>query len=674
MNTKQDFPYEIEHFENIYIPMSDGIQLAARLWKPKNAEKEPVPAIFEYIPYRKRDKKRIRDEGMHTYFAGHGYACIRVDIRGSGESEGILEDEYLQKELDDGVEVIRWLTEQPWCDRNVGMIGISWGGFNGLQIAALQPPGLNAVISVASTDDRYSDDVHYMGGCLLGDNLSWASTMFSYNSLPPDPEIAGERWRTMWLERLEHSGLWLKNWLTHQRRDHFWKHGSICENWNAVKTPVMAVSGWADGYTNSVFRIVEKLKAPAMGLIGPWSHKYPHLGKPGPAIGFLQEALRWWDHWLKGKDTGITKEPKLRALLQDSMPPFTSYETRHGKWVGEDQWPSSSVSEHALTLYKHRLIKDLKEDKTTPEVNVLQSPIRTGLFAGKWCSYQAPPDLPGDQRDEDGGALVFQTALLKSDIEILGQPYVDLTFKVNKPVAQAALRLSDVQPDNKATRVTYGILNLTHREGHEKPQPLVPGEKYTTRIYMNNIGQIFPKGHRIRLSVSTSYWPLAWPPPEICEMRVFDVESRLVLPIRTPKESDAEIKFPEPEAAPTGKLTQIKSGEHQWLVTRDLARDSSTLTVINDLGRKRYEEIGTEMESRTEEYYYIRDDDLTSLKGETKWTAVMERGDWHIKTITRTVLTSDKVNFYLNASLDAWEKDRRVFSKIWNESIPRDFV
>ena len=109
--------------------------------------------------------------------------------------------------------VIAWIAGQPWCDGGVGIIGISWGGFNGLQIAALRPPALKAVITVCSTDDRYADDVHYMGGCLLIDNISWAAQMFARNTLPPDPLHRGEDWKKLWMERLDRSGLWLKDWL-----------------------------------------------------------------------------------------------------------------------------------------------------------------------------------------------------------------------------------------------------------------------------------------------------------------------------------------------------------------------------------------------------------------------------------------------------------------------------
>src|SRR6056297_2192765 len=199
MRIVRDFPHKILVLENEWIPMPDGVRLAARIWLPESARSTPVPAILEYIPYRKRDSMRSRDTQIYTYFAGHGYAGVRVDIRGSGDSQGVLEDEYLARELEDGMGILNWLEKQPWCNGRVGIMGISWGGFNGLQLASMRPRQLGAIITACSTDDRFADDVHRMGGCLLGDNLSWASTMFAYNSCPPDPEIVGEKWREMWM-------------------------------------------------------------------------------------------------------------------------------------------------------------------------------------------------------------------------------------------------------------------------------------------------------------------------------------------------------------------------------------------------------------------------------------------------------------------------------------------
>lgn len=670
MSNEEGHTRRVRSIEHMWIEMPDGVRLAARLWLPRDAERHPVPALLEYIPYRKRDGSRLRDESLHPYFAAHGYASIRVDLRGSGDSEGVLTDEYLQQELDDGVEVIRWLAEQPWCTGRVGMIGISWGGFNGLQIAAMQPEPLKAIVSVCSTDDRYADDVHYMGGCLLGDNLSWASTMFAFNSLPPDPELVGEGWRDLWFRRLEGSGLWLDTWLRHPYRDDYWKHGSICEDYARITTPVMAVSGWADGYSNAVFRMLGNLPGPRLGLVGPWSHKYPNQGVPGPAIGFLQECLRWWDYWLKDEETGIMDEPMLRAWMLDSMPPYTFYHQRYGRWVGESAWPSPSVRARTLFFEPNRLV--FERPPSAGGVLTLQSPLSTGQYAGKWCAYTSAPDLPYDQREEDGGSLVFTTVPLKAPLEILGAPVVELDVEADQPEAMVAVRLSDMRPDNKVTRVTYGLLNLTHRDGHEHPAPLQPGRRYRVRVQLNDIAQQFPAGHRIRISVSNSYFPLAWPSPRPVQLRIHTEGCRLTLPVRDAREDN--LVFPEPEASEIGPYEQLAEGYHNWRVIRELDRDLSQLEVINDAGTFVIKDIDLAVTRKAEEWYSYQGDDHDSVRGETLWHRANRRGDWSVETLTRTVLTCDEANFYLDAELDAYEGDRRVYSRNWHRKIQRRLV
>jgi uncharacterized protein len=672
VETVSEFPHEIEAIENVFIPLSDGVQLAARVWMPKGAERAPVPAILEYIPYRKRDIKRTRDEVIHPYLAGHGYACVRVDLRGSGDSEGVLLDEYLEQELVDGEEVLRWIATQPWCDGSVGMVGISWGGFNGLQLAARRPPELKSIVTICSTDDRYADDVHYMGGCLLGDNLSWASVMFGFNSLPPDPEIVGEKWRDMWFQRLEGSGLWLDTWLRHQHRDEYWQHGSVCEDFSDIDIPVMAVSGWADGYTNSVFRLMENLEVPRQALVGPWSHKYPHLGVPGPAIGFLQEMLRWWDHWLKGEDSGIMDEPMLRVYMQDSVEPTPSYDTRPGRWISEPSWPSPNVKDHSYLLGGRWRLAEEDEEIAEREMTV-QSPLTVGLFAGKWCSYSATPDLPHDQREEDGGALVFESAPLEEPMEILGCPVVELEVASNRPVGMVAVRLSDTAPDDQAIRVTYGLLNLTQRDSREHPEALEPGKPYRVQVSMNDTAHSFPAGHRLRLAISTSYWPLAWLPPQSTRLTIYTGESRLHLPVRPVREEEP-VSFSPPEISPPLRKTTLETGEHNWLVTRDLATDRSTLQVVNDNGIERIHDIDLDVEQRTREWYSTVGNDFESPRGEVRTTLGFSRRGWRVQTVTRTVLQSSSTHFLLRAELDAYEDGARVFSKNFQEEIPRDLL
>lgn len=673
MRTVSEFPHEVEETEHLWIEMSDGTRLAARMWKPASADREPVPGVVEMIPYRKRDLTAIRDSIHHPYMAGHGYASLRVDLRGSGDSEGVLTDEYLEQELCDAEEVLAWLAEQPWCSGRTAMMGISWGGFNALQVASRRPPSLGAIVSASSTDDRYTDDVHYMGGSLLTDNLSWASTMFAYNACPPDPAIVGQRWREMWQQRLEGSGLWLETWLRHQRRDDYWRHGSVIEDYSAIETPVLAVSGWADGYSNSVFRLLANLDAPVRGLIGPWSHKYPHLGEPGPAIGFLQEVVAWWDHWLKDeRDNGAMDRPALTIWMQDSAPPATTYDARPGRWVGEDSWPSRNIVPTRFPLGYYAIDAPGETPRSSPQS--VRSPLSVGQFAGKWCSYNAPPDMPYDQREEDGGSLVFNSAVLDEELEVLGGPVVSLDMSVDQPVAQVIVRLSDVGPDGEATRVSYGVLNLNHHSGADAPSALVTDERRTVDVQLNGMAQSFPAGHRLRVSVSTSYWPVVWPPPQPVRMTIHPEGSELLLPVRPRPQEEISPVFGEPEGAEPLTTTQLVPGEQDWRVSRNLVDLTGRLDVVKGLGTVRFEDIDLEVSRNAHETYSFTGSDVHSVRGETLWDIGFARGDWSTHATTRTVLTSTATDFHLYAELDAWEGRERVHSQTWSTTIPRDHL
>ncbi|GAA2312506.1 CocE/NonD family hydrolase [Streptomyces hawaiiensis] len=674
-----NLPYETKEEEHVTIPMSDGVRLSAHIWRPTSSDQEPVPAVLEYIPYRKRDLTAVRDSIHHPYLAGHGYACVRIDLRGTGDSEGVLRDEYLEREQADAEEVLAWLAEQPWCDGGTGMMGISWGAFAALQVAARRPPSLKAIAIASFTDDRHSDDMHYMGGALLSDNLAEAGTMFAYGTCPPDPAVVGERWREMWHERLENTEPWVLEWLRHQRRDDYWRHASVCEDYTSVQCPVLASSGWADGYSNAVTRLLGNLDVPRKGLIGPWSHKFPHLGEPGPAIGYLQELVRWWDHWLKGVDNGVMDGPMLQAWMQDSVPPSTSYEERPGRWVGEPDWPSPHIRPVTHPLTRHTIGPARDTTATAPEggaAMTVRSPLSVGQFAGKWASYNAPPDLPYDQREEDGGSLVFDTEPLTEPVEILGSPSVELDLSVSEPVAMVAARLSDVSPDGSATRVSYGILNLTRRDSTESPEPLEPGRRYRATIPLNGVAQAFPPGHRIRLSLSTSYWPLAWPAPKPALLSVHEHSSTLTLPVRPVEEPDEvpSSPFGEPEGTPPLAMTQVTPPEERWEVKRDLVGYHSELDIVKDRGTVRFEDIGLESGRRAHERYTAVADDFTSVGGETTWTMRFGRDDWDVRVVTHTRLTCDETDFFVDATLDAYESDRRVFSRTWNEKVPRDLL
>ncbi len=669
MNIKTDFPHPIRTIPHIWIPIPDGTRLAARIWLPQDAEQQPVPAILEYIPYRKNDGTAQRDAIRHPYIAGHGYACVRVDMRGSGDSDGILYDEYLLQEQDDGLAVLTWIAAQPWCTGGVGIIGKSWGGFNGLQIAVRRPPELKAIITVCSTDDRYADDVHYMGGCVLAsDMLSWASTMFAYNARPPDPRVVGERWRAMWRERLEKTPPYIEEWLRHQTRDAFWQHGSVCENYAAIECAVYAVGGWNDGYSNAVFRLLEGLSCPRKGLIGPWSHQYPESAEyPGPAMGFNQECLRWWDTWLKGEETGMMTEPALRVWMQESVAADTARAHWPGRWVAESGWPVSGPQPTRLFLTGAGL-------HSQPDSGASRS-IRGvqyhGLHAGNWCPFGLPGELPGDQRVEDGLALCFTSAPVADAVEILGFPEVTLTLAADQPTALVAVRLCDVAPSGTSTLVSRGLLNLTHRNGHETPEPLEPGQFYTVTIRLNAIAHSLPAGHCWRIAISPTYWPHAWPSPDVVTLKVaLDDTTCLTLPTRLPRAADEALQpFAAPEISPPLAVEVLRPATVKRTISHDVITGTHELTLSTDNGRIRYPGSSHDKLANSHIYedkytviYTISEDDLRAAQVRCTWTLGLDYGEHRTHIATVSTMTADATRFHVSNQLDAYEGQTRVFT------------
>ncbi len=661
-------PYAVDLNEHLWIPLADGTRLAARMWLPRDAG--PVPAVFEYIPYRKRDGTRGRDDPMHGFFAGAGYAAVRVDMRGSGDSDGLLDDEYLKREQDDALEVIAWIAGQPWCSGRVGMMGKSWGGFNALQVAARRPPALAAIITVCSTDDRFGNDIHYMGGCLLNDNLWWGSIMLAYQGRPPDPEIRAD-WRERWLERLDHMPFWPALWLARQTRDDYWKHGAVCEDWGAIACPVLAVGGWADAYTDAVPRLLERLRVPRKAIIGPWAHIYPQDGSPGPAIDFLGEATRWWDRWLKGRDTGIMAEPALRAFVEEHARPATTRQVSEGRFVGEAAWPSPSVGGRAFGLAPGRLIEGASE----PARLSLRSPPWTGTGAGEWMGTGLPGERPADQRLDDGMSLCFDGAPLDEAIEILGNPTVDLLLASDHPQAQVAVRLCAVAPDGASLRLSYAVLNLGHRDGSESPRPMVPGEAVRVTVPLKVCGHRVPAGHRLRLAVSTAYWPLVWPARDPATVTVLTEGSRLVLPVRRPVEDDPDVHFAAPRHGPAAPATRLAESRLARRVSFDLIAD--TVTVVTEgtgglfgEGVVRWDDIGTEIAHDLTRTMTVGRDPLSA---ETRIVQryAMGRNGWRIRIETETALVGDAEAFTITGELRAYEGEHLVRTRTWSERIPR---
>ncbi len=670
--TVSSFPHRVKFIENTWIHLSDGTRLGARVWMPEDAGQHPVPAILEYLPYRKSDGTSIRDRVIHEYFAGHGYASVRVDMRGSGDSDGLLLDEYLPQEQDDALEVIAWIAAQPWCTGKVGMMGISWGGFNSLQVAARRPPALKAIITVCSTDDRYTDDCHYMGGCLLGSDMpNWASIMLAYNALPPDPDVVGDRWREMWFRRLDGVPPFLESWVAHQRRDAFWKQGSVDEDYGAIACPVYAVGGWVDPYTNSVPRLLERLAVPRKGLIGPWVHSYPHTATPEPAIGFLQECLRWWDCWLKEIDTGIMQEPMLRVWMPEAVLPEPFEAEWPGRWVAEPGWPPAQITQQ--TYFCHD--EHLDEALGTAGQAVLMGAQVNGSTAGVWCPYGNTFGMPVDQRVDDGLSLCFTSAPARAAVEILGFPQARLTVSSDQPNGLLAVRLCDVAPEGDTRLVSWGLLNLTHRNGHENLEPLIPDRKYTVTVQLNVAAHRLREGHRWRLSISPTYWPHAWPSPVPVRLTLYTGEaSALILPVRPAGPLDGTLApFGEPEGAPMAEHEALRIADASRTVSHDVISGRMQILDNNDEGRIQLAN-GLVYDSRIRNVYSIREGEPTSATAECRREIEIGRGDWNTRIETYSLMSSDKQFFHLTNVLNAYEGTERVFTKTWTKKIPRDMV
>jgi hypothetical protein len=554
------------------------------------------------------------------------------------------------------------------------MIGISWGGFNGLQTAFRQPPALKAVVTMCSTVDRFADDVHRMGGCLLSDDMDWGGAFFSVAGVPPDPAMVGPDWKRRWLERLEILQPFPALWLEHQRRDEFWRHGSVCEDYDRLTCAVLAVGGWADGYTAAVFRLVENMtKGPVKGIAGPWGHLDPYRGIPGPAIGFLQECKRWWDRWLKSIDTGVEKDPALRLWLQDHVPPKPHYDERPGRWIALDRWPSDDIARVPWSLNADGLARAPGAEAAL----TICSPQTTGLAGGEWCPYglgKVAPELPLDQRIDDAGSLVFDSPVLDREMILVGDPAAHLEVAVDRPVAFVCVRLSDLAPDGRATKVTYGLLNLTHRDSHAAPSRLEPGRRYRVTVRLNEIAHAFAPGHRLRVSISTACFPMVWAAPEPVTLTLQAGASRIDLPIV----KDGALRVVEPfapaEAARPGQSTVIRPGGDKRQIIHDLATGRTIVHVWRDDGCTRIDEIGTEVAYSKLKEMSIAEDDPLSMRVTVATSHAFHRSDWDARLDTRIVMTCDREHFHLQSDVDAYADGSRLFSRSFQHKIPRDHL
>jgi len=669
-STDPRLPHPVVEVSPTWIPMPDGTRLAARVWMPAWASPDrPVPAVFELIPYRTRDLTALRDEALHGTFATNGYAAVRVDIRGSGDSEGLILGEYLAQELQDGADCIAWIAAQPWCIGRVGMLGNSWGGFNALQVAALRPPALAAIITSCSTDDRFTDDMHYMGGALLTDMLDWGATFLTWMALPPDPAVTGATWRERWLERLALAAdaPAVAEWLRHQERDAFWRHGSVNEAYAAIAAPVLAVGGWQDGYSNAIPRLLGGLSVPRKGVIGPWAHGYPHAAAPGPNIDFLRLAIRWWDHWLQDVDTGIMAEPGYQVFLAEAVPPEADATTTPGRWVAEAAWPSPRIVGRSWSLDHGGVLGPDGPGRPGAVVEV-RTAQTVGVAAGEWCPFGTGgngPELPGDQAPDDARSACFDTAPLDERLEILGAPLVRLAISAGEAPGLVVARLCDLWPDGRSTRVSFAV---RHAGAPGDPGPA----DGVLELQLNDAAYAFLPGHRVRLALSTTSWPMVWPEAASGTLRFHAGASDLMLPIRPTAVPDA----PPPDLGepwrPARAADTLEAASAERIAS---IRADGTAEVRNtiDGGRTRVRSTGIVVHAAAVDVTTIRDDDpLSAAMTSTRWVTLEHPGAGPTVTVTGILaLTATAADWSLTGRLAASEDGVVVLDRAFDTTVVR---
>ncbi len=531
--------------ENVFIPMLDGVKLAVQLWLPADADRHPAPVVVEYIPYRKRDRYRAYGLYWGRILAQYGIAFARLDTRGSGDSTGLLEDEYLPRHHLDAAAAIAWLAARNWCNGAVGMRGVSWGGFSALQTAALAPPALRAIMPMCASDMRFTDDAHYIGGAFALTGLKWATSMKMVMAAPPDPLISGEAWQQEWRRRLAATPAIAARWLSHQTNDAYWRQGSVGLDWDAIRCPVYVVGGLADSYGEAIPRLLASLKGPRKGLYGPWRHGYPSPAAPGPALDWAWEEVRWWRCWLMGEETGIMREPMLRVYMPDATAAQVAPGPVPGRWTAETAWPSPNVRRRAL-----HLAGGVLWDAPQPSPGILSLPADgvVGLGKVEWVPF-APTELPREQSADDARSAVFDSPPLSETLEMLGAAVLRLKASSDRPVAQLAVRLCEVTAAGESWLVAWGVLNLTHRDGHAHPAPLELGRSYDVEVPLNFTAHRFQAGGRIRVALSPGLWPLIWPAPRIATLTVDLAGAVLDLPVRAPPPVEADMPIPQAPAA-----------------------------------------------------------------------------------------------------------------------------
>jgi hypothetical protein len=652
--------------QDLFITMRDGVRLAATLHLPD--VDEPWPALVEALPYRKDDlTSGYRDE-YQRLADEFGYLVCRVDVRGTGSSEGIPVGEYTRAELEDIAEVIGWLASQPWSNGNVGMYGTSWSGFNSLQVAMLRPPALKAICSIFASDDRYADDVHFFGGVLKQlDLVDWPVYMEAENVLPPVPRVYGDGWRALWEQRVTGYVPWHFEWLEHQTYDAFWKHGSLREDYGAIEAATMLVTGWADGYTNIALRGMAGLRCPRRLLAGPWAHADVETSKPGPNIDLVPEMVRWWDRWLRGVDNGVDREPPIIVFVRRPTPPAADLPTYRGEWRFEPGWPLERSKDVAMPL------SAAATDRPSEAADDLEVRGDVGWTAWLSCAGGPPWGQPQDQRPDEAFSLVYDWAPLDRELEILGHPRVRALVRSSAPVAFLSAKLCDVHPDGTSQLVTRGLLNLAHRESREHPTPLVPGETYEVEVELEVTSWVFEPEHRIRLDLAGTDWPNCLPPPGPVTLTVDRVGSVLVLPMLDGPTPAGETPSLPPPRMPQADNASSRGEELQevvWRIEHDVV-GKQTRAVVRYGGPSEADGVAPAIEQWYGGTVGVSTEDPARAWVEASATYRVGFPEATVSSSVRSRIDTDAEAYHVRLEIDTAEGDEPRWSRRFERRIPR---
>ena len=653
-----------------WITLPDGVRLAADIYRSESAPTESrMPVLLEYTPYRKTDS-RARNLSLYSYFVRNGYVVVRVDIRGTGNSEGAtIPYEYSDIELDDGEIVIDWLSKQAWSSGNVGMFGISWGGFNGIQMALRQPPALKTFISLMATEKLYQEDVHYMDGIIHTD--SWMMSNDLYNALPGAPDfVLDEEW-----ERNRFSAEpSVYTYMRQQRDGPFWDRSSARDRYEDIQIPSFHIGGWYDGYRNSIPRMLENVKAPVKAMIGPWDHYFPNTAWPKPQMEWRHEAVRWFDQWLKGIDTGILDEPRFAVYIRDYHPPNPSLEEVSGSWRWEDGWPIKRTQNQIWYAdNEHRLARTPSSKTATHTMKYIPSAGLQGGGPTMWWGSITP-----DQQPMDDHSLVYDSEPLEESLEILGRAQALINVSATAPRANWVVRLSDIAPDGQVTQVAGIGFNGTHRLSARKPIAVVPGEYFPLKMDLMLTSWVFPKGHKIRLAISNSQWPMLWPTPmpmssalAIGGIGGAQVQLPVILaaPARVPifKAPATDPQMPEFETLDAGNLSGYAA-----ITSIELdPKTNEAFGVARNSGGTRYPWGEERFEEAIEHRTSDKNPAYTSVEG--SYTLDYQLEDRRLRFEQEVEFTSDRENFRLTFHRRVFVNDEIFRQKSWDEIIPRDF-